>query len=106
MPLRATPTEGRDEISALIDTFNGMLAQIQERDDALQKAQEALIEEKDLLHTLMDNLPAAIYFKDRASHFTRINMAHAKKFGLSDPAQAAGKSDFDFFAAEHAQESL
>ena len=38
--VRATPTEGRDEISVLIDTFNGMLAQIQERDDALQKAQE------------------------------------------------------------------
>ena len=38
--VRATPTEGGDEISMLIDTFNGMLAQIQERDDALQKTQE------------------------------------------------------------------
>jgi len=38
--VRAIRRGGRDEISALIDTFNGMLAQIQQRDDALQKTQE------------------------------------------------------------------
>ena len=71
-----------------------------------KRAEEALIEERHLLHTLMDNLPDVIYFKDRESRFTRINMAHAKQFGLSDPAQAVGKTDFDFFTAEHAQECL
>jgi PAS domain S-box-containing protein len=40
--VRATPIEGSDEIAALVDTFNGMLTQIQERDDALHKAQEQL----------------------------------------------------------------
>ena len=70
-----------------------------------KRAEEALVEERHLLYTLMDNLPALIYFKDRESHFTRINKAHAKLFGLSDPAQAVGKSDFDFFTAEHAQEA-
>jgi PAS domain S-box-containing protein len=65
----------------------------------------ALVEEGHLLRTLLDNLPDPIYFKDREGHFTRINKAHAKLFGLADPAQAVGKSDFDFFIAEHAQES-
>ena len=51
----------------------------------------------------MDNLPDAIYFKDRESRFTRINKALAKQFGLSDPVQALGKTDFDFFTPEHAQ---
>jgi PAS domain S-box-containing protein len=68
-----------------------------------KRAAEALIEERHLLHTLMDNLPDVIYFKDRESHFIRINKAHAKEFGLSNPAQAVGKTDFDFFSAEHAQ---
>ncbi|MFZ0964579.1 MAG: PAS domain S-box protein, partial [Terriglobia bacterium] len=68
-----------------------------------KRAEEALIEERHLLDTMMDNLPDVIYFKDRESRFTRINRAHAKQFGLSDPAQAAGKTDFDFFTAEHAQ---
>lgn len=40
--VRAAPTRSRDEIATLIEAFNGMLAQIQERDDALQKALESL----------------------------------------------------------------
>jgi two-component system, cell cycle sensor histidine kinase and response regulator CckA len=70
-----------------------------------KRAEAALIEERHLLHTLMDNLPDVIYFKDRESRFTRINKAHAKEFGLSDPAQAVGKTDFDFFTDEHAQQA-
>jgi PAS domain S-box-containing protein len=70
------------------------------------RAEEALIEERHLLHTLMDNLPDAIYFKDRESRFTRINKALAKAFGLKDPTQAAGKIDFDFFTREHAQQAF
>jgi PAS domain S-box-containing protein len=70
-----------------------------------KQAEDARIEERHLLHTLMDNLPDTVYFKDRESHFTRINKAHMKLFGLSDPAQAVGKTDFDFFTPEHAQEA-
>ena len=68
------------------------------------RAEEALIEERHLLRTLMDNLPDWIYFKDRESRFTRINKALAEKFGLDNPAQAVGKTDLDFIAAEHASE--
>ena len=57
-----------------------------------KRAEEALIEERHLLHTLMDNLPDLIYFKDRESRFTRINMALAKKFGLSRPCPS-GRQD-------------
>jgi PAS domain S-box-containing protein len=70
-----------------------------------RRAEEALIEERHLLHTLMDNLPDHIYFKDRQSRFTRVNKAIAKLFGLSDTSQALGKTDFDFFADEHAQQA-
>jgi PAS domain S-box-containing protein len=68
-----------------------------------KRAEEALAHERDLLHTLMDNLPDAIYFKDADGRFTRINKAQAERFGLSDPAQAVDKTDFDFFTAGHAQ---
>jgi PAS domain S-box-containing protein len=68
-----------------------------------KRAEAALMEERHLLRTLLDNLPDVIYFKDRESRFARINKAHANEFGLNDPAQAVGKTDFDFFTAEHAQ---
>ncbi len=103
--IRAARTESHDEISTLIDTFNEMLTRIQERDDAVQKAHAALVEERYLLHTLMDDLPDGIYFKDRASRFTRVSKSHARAFGLMEPAQAVGKTDSDFFTPEHAEEA-
>jgi PAS domain S-box-containing protein len=68
-----------------------------------KQAEEALVRERYLLHTLMDNLPDNIYFKDTASRFVRINKALTTDFGLSDPAQAIGKTDFDFYTEEHAR---
>src|SRR3569832_983477 len=59
-----------------------------------------------LLATLMDNVPDSIYFKDRQSRFTRINRYAAVHFGIERPADAVGRTDFDFFADEHATKAL
>src|SRR5207244_1679335 len=48
-------------------------------------------------------LLATILSAAAASHFLRSNKALTTYFGLSDPAQALGKTDFDFFTAEHAR---
>src|SRR5688572_8452289 len=50
---------------------------------------------------LLDYMPDHIYFKDAQSRFIRNSRSQAKSLGLSDPAEAVGKSDFDFFP--HAQ---
>ena len=71
-----------------------------------RRVEEALSEERYLLRTLMDSLPDKIYFKDRESRFTRVNLAHARQLGLTDPAQAIGKTDFDFFSEEHAGQAF
>ncbi len=83
-------------------TMQGVFRDITER----KQAEEALAQEQYLLHTLMDNLPEYIYFKDHASRFIRISKKHAQMFGLSDPSQAVGKTDFDFFTGEHAQQAF
>ncbi|PKQ45459.1 PAS domain-containing protein [Confluentibacter flavum] len=62
--------------------------------------------EKRYMDLLMDNLPDRIYFKNRDSQFIRCNMALAKMFGLSEPEALYGKTDFDFFGHEHAQEAF
>jgi len=70
-----------------------------------EKAEERLEFERNLLHTLMNHLPDAIYFKDKESRFLRISRAHVQKFGLDAPEDAVGKTDADFFLAEHATQA-
>jgi two-component system sensor histidine kinase/response regulator len=45
----------------------------------------------------MNHLPDAIYVKDKASRFLRLNPAAARTLGIQDPTEALGKTDFDFF---------
>jgi PAS domain S-box-containing protein len=70
-----------------------------------RQAEEELAQEQFLLQTLMNHTPDNIYFKDRDSRFIRISKALAGMFGLSDPAQAVGKTDSDFFTQEHARQA-
>ena len=62
----------------------------------------ALTEEQRLLNNLMDNVPDAIYFKDRAHRYLRSNRAHARDLGLGDPTLAIGKRAADFMPPEQA----
>jgi sigma-B regulation protein RsbU (phosphoserine phosphatase) len=56
-----------------------------------------------ILRVLMDTIPDHIYFKDRESRFVRNNAAHARSLGAASPEACVGKTDHDFFAAEHAE---
>ena len=68
-----------------------------------KRMEEAILYEQSLLKALMDNIPDHVYFKDRESRFLRISRSQANRFGLDDPAQAVGKTDFDFFSGNHAR---
>jgi PAS domain S-box-containing protein len=70
-----------------------------------KRAEEALAQERSLLHELMTTIPDNIYFKDRDSRFTKINHALARWLGLRHPDEAVGKRDHDFFSPEHAEQA-
>ncbi len=71
-----------------------------------QKNAEHQIEfEKFLLSTLLETVPDSVYFKDAESRFIRLSRSCARKFSLTDPDQAIGKSDADFFGPEHAKQA-
>jgi PAS domain S-box-containing protein len=59
-----------------------------------------LEQERDLLRTVIDNLPDKIYAKDKEGRFVLNNPTHAKSLGLNSPEEMKGKTDFDFFPQE------
>ncbi len=70
-----------------------------------KKTEQALEEERELMNALMETIPDTIYFKDTSSNFLRVNKAQLNALGVNKTADAIGKSDFDFFDQEHAQQA-
>lgn len=58
-----------------------------------------------IVRMLMDATPDRIYFKDLESRFVRNNIAQARLLGMASPDACVGKSDFDFFSREHAEQA-
>ena len=59
-----------------------------------------------MMNALMEYITDTIYFKDLKSRCIRINKACAKKYGINNPVEAVGKTDFDFFSEEHAKQAF
>lgn len=57
-----------------------------------------LTNERVLMRALMQNTPDHIYFKDGEGCYLRVNQALANALGLSDPAEAIGNTDADYFS--------
>jgi PAS domain S-box-containing protein len=71
--------------------------------EALDKHQEAHLKELRMLRALIDNLPDFLYAKDANSRFVIANMAVATNAGTQTPGDLVGKTDFDLFPKELAQ---
>lgn len=59
-----------------------------------------------LFNRLMDELPLNIYFKDLESKFMMVSAPMLKYIGFSNMNQIIGKTDFDIFNTEHAQQAF
>ncbi len=67
-----------------------------------KQAELALANERALLHSLVENLPLAVYMKDLAGRKTMANPVDLYNQGAASEAEILGKTDFDFFPPEQA----
>jgi two-component system sensor histidine kinase/response regulator len=62
--------------------------------------EETFSEERELLRTLIDNVPDRIYVKDSESRWIVANRALSDLVGADNPRDMLGKTDFDYFPKE------
>ena len=119
-----------DEVGVLIDGFNEMLEQIQNRDSELrharedlerrvdertaelgqevadrQRAQEALRESEGRIRLLLDSTAEAIFGIDRDGNFTFCNPATVRMLGYQSGAELLGKNAHEMMHHSHADGS-
>jgi PAS domain S-box-containing protein len=68
-----------------------------------KRAEEALAAERNLLRTLIDNVPDFIYVKDTQSRFVLGSKSVAQAMGVPGPDDLVGQTDFDFIDYELAE---
>ncbi len=67
--------------------------------------EDRMAAERGLLRILIDNIPDSVFVKDRQSRNLLNNVAHYRDIlGVSSQEEAQGKTDFDFFPKEMAQQ--
>src|SRR5215213_1322554 len=85
-----------ERTAELVKANQDLQAQIAER----QRAEAALLTERNLLRTLIDNIPDRIYVKGTQGQFVLVNRATLEHVQASDPGQMLGKTDVDFYPPE------
>lgn len=65
-----------------------------------KRMEEKLAEERNLLRTLIDQLPDYIFVKDIEGRYLLTNVAHARAVQVDNPDDMIGKTAFDFWMPE------
>ena len=70
----------------------------------VRESEQALAVERNRLRALVDNLPDVIYVKDAENRFVVANAAMARLTGVDTPDELLGKTDFDVYPRELAEQ--
>ena len=90
-----------DSSGKMIGTF-GLTRDI----TATKEAEDKLLEERNLLRTIIDHLPSRLYVKDTSSRYVLNNRSHLAALGVQSQEDAAGRITTDFFPGERGLQAL
>lgn len=84
---------------------NFQIIQVFENID-ISKEGEIMKFKSGIYESILDSFPDLIYIKNRNSQFININRAIVERFKESSSEKIIGKTDFDYYAIEHAQQAF
>ncbi len=96
--------ESNRRIDAELVDLRSRVAALEQERAALQQQIDALAGECYRFRTLIDHLPDYIFIKDTASRFVVNNRAHIELLGCATQEEVLGKTDFDIFPRELAEQ--
>jgi PAS domain S-box-containing protein len=85
-----------DEFDRVVDTFNAMAQRLERRDAELGTANSRMA-------AILDNIPDIAWVKAPDGKYIVVNRPFAALFDFADPADLAGKTDFDLFPSALAE---
>lgn len=74
-----------------------------EPDRGMDEAGDSL--EAAFIRSLLEYFPHLLYFKNKQSQFLTVNKVYLQKFNVQSSKELNGKTDFDLFTNEHAQQA-
>ena len=94
-----------NQFGRVIGTFGVSrdITQQHESDERLKEATRTIWDERNLLQTVIDLVPDAIYVKDEHHRFVLSNRSHYKMHGFEDEAAILGEKEDKFYDTETAQ---
>lgn len=66
----------------------------------------SIIDENIIINTILNNSLDTFYFKNIKSEIILCSKSHAAIWGITNPLEAIGKTDFDYFSEEFARKAL
>jgi sigma-B regulation protein RsbU (phosphoserine phosphatase) len=85
----------RDASGRIIGTF-GLTREV----TAAKIAEEKLVDERNLLRTIIDHLPSRVFVKDKAGGYLINNRAHQRFLGVAQQDDIIGRTAQDFYPGE------
>jgi PAS domain S-box-containing protein len=92
--------ETKNQLPQELEAARARIAELEEAETKRKEAEKALLEERNLLQALIDNVPDRMYAKDTESRFIIANKALIKRMRVNSLKDVVGKTDFDFVPPE------
>ena len=87
----------REQLLREIETLRQRIAVLERAETTSSRMEESRERERNLLRTLIDNLPDYIYVKDTQYRFVAANAATARIMGAASPDDLLGRTDHDYY---------